>query len=1029
MKLKQGIVVASVVNAVCLGMGYPAQAYTVNAGTIYQQAKLQNQEYFRLLSRYDGAIDLRDSQGNTAYCLALKNNDKATLEFLAQNGANRQHKCVENIVVSRAEEAKASQRKTWQSKKFRTEDRFFNDDRNYLWAGAGVLATGGIIALAASSGGSGSIHDGKIDIDIPIGDEKPVTPSEPKGDLKDTSAAFFKTQEYTNSNFLEGIKAAEAYSHIYSQDEVGNVFGHQAGSDEAIKKIKVGVLDSGVYINKDLSGSVVKKYDINAFSKDASVWGLVASGVKDENGKNKTTEAYVIKKNGLYYLFHLHNDWDAARGQYVTTFEPVMKGDNNWGLSESDMNIALRQVWNASLDQFTLINSGAGNPGENLSGLVLDLNDENAIPSVLNTVGGLNHGTHVAGIIAANKNDQGMHGVAFDNAEILGASWDMSQNIYGTVKKMVDDGATVINNSWGDKFELGSVPPDPELYELLMPDVLDAYTYAAKNKAVWVQSTGNEGYSSPTVTVGLGGLDLSDRGYQKSDIEVPYLAVAALDYDTKTASAPSGYLASYSNACGGAAGYCLAAPGTEVLSTSATNSGHIYMSGTSMATPVVSGSIALLNGYYPWLNAQNIAYLLLETANKDGVYANSAIYGQGALDLEAAVTTPVGDLKLPEKASFDSLSSARLSKLSLSAPLQQKMLKAMPKTVTAFDVLNRPFQYDTNKLMNTTHASNANLRNEVSRMAMGGAKKVVKDEKSGFQFSSESNLNRGGQSGLAVAEVISETDAGTTRFYYAANSKYASMDNVLTTASNPYLAMNEAYGAENTFKLSDASKVKFSIQMGENGLYERDYEQDKHSFNERSYALSGEYSFNMTDYLEVAALGGMLFEDDAMLGMNGTGAFGINDSATYYMGVRAALRLTPEFSILAAYYRGYTQGSDSSMLAMSDLQTESFMLAGEYKFNKTDKVGLSLSSPLSVVKGRASVLYASGRDNASDTIYMQKLTTSLKPAAKEYDLGLYYQGQPKEDVNLMGKIQARFNVDGEKGVTDYIGIVGAGVAF
>ena len=74
-------------------------------------------------------------------------------------------------------------------------------------------------------------------------------------------------------------------------------------------------------------------------------------------------------------------------------------------------------------------------------------------------------------------------------------------------------------------------------------------------------------------------------------------------------------------------------------------------------------------------------------------------------------------------------------------------------------------------------------------------------------------------------------------------------------------------------------------------------------------------------------------------------------------------------------------------------------------------------------------MYAGGRDNYSDTIYMQKLTTSLKPQAKEYDLGVYYQGSPKEDINLMGKVEARFNADGEKGLTDYIGIVGAGVAF
>ena len=50
-------------------------------------------------------------------------------------------------------------------------------------------------------------------------------------------------------------------------------------------------------------------------------------------------------------------------------------------------------------------------------------------------------------------------------------------------------------------------------------------------------------------------------------------------------------------------------------------------------------------------------------------------------------------------------------------------------------------------------------------------------------------------------------------------------------------------------KDSDTSRLKLSLQTGENGLYERDYEQDNHSFTERSYAFSGEYSFNMTDYL------------------------------------------------------------------------------------------------------------------------------------------------------------------------------------
>jgi hypothetical protein len=207
-------------------------------------------------------------------------------------------------------------------------------------------------------------------------------------------------------------------------------------------------------------------------------------------------------------------------------------------------------------------------------------------------------------------------------------------------------------------------------------------------------------------------------------------------------------------------------------------------------------------------------------------------------------------------------------------------------------------------------------------------------------------------------------------------------------------------------------------------MYERDYEQDRHSFDERSYAFGAEYSFNLTDYLEMSTLGGMLYEENAMLGMNGQGGFAIKDGSTYYMGLKTALNLTPNITLLAAYYRGYTRGQDAAMLSISDLQTESFMIAGEYKLNGRDKVGLSLSSPLTVAKGRSTFRYANGRDNYSDTIYMKKLTSSLKPAAKEYDLGLYYLGQPREDLNLTGKVEARFNADGEKGTTDYLGIMG-----
>ena len=143
--------------------------------------------------------------------------------------------------------------------------------------------------------------------------------------------------------------------------------------------------------------------------------------------------------------------------------------------------------------------------------------------------------------------------VAFENGEIVAASWDMGTDISATVKDMVDKGVEVFNNSWGYNAVDGWNAGNAE--ELANTSDAEAYAYAAKNGAVWVQATGNDGYHDAAIHAGLGNVDLSQYGYDgPGEYEAPFLAVAALDYSTKDASAPSGYLAGYSNWCGSASG-------------------------------------------------------------------------------------------------------------------------------------------------------------------------------------------------------------------------------------------------------------------------------------------------------------------------------------------------------------------------------------------------------------------------------------------------------------------------------------------
>ena len=117
-----------------------------------------------------------------------------------------------------------------------------------------------------------------------------------------------------------------------------------------------------------------------------------------------------------------------------------------------------------------------------------------------------------------------------------------------------------------------------------------------------------------------------------SDLQKGWIAAVATD--------AKGVIATWSNRCGNAAAYCLAAPGSNIISTYS-NGAYAMASGTSFAAPAVSGGVALLQQMWPKMTNAQVTSLLFTTANKSGIYANQAIYGQGMMDLEKA-TRPVG---------------------------------------------------------------------------------------------------------------------------------------------------------------------------------------------------------------------------------------------------------------------------------------------------------------------------------------------------------------------------------------------------
>jgi subtilisin family serine protease len=221
------------------------------------------------------------------------------------------------------------------------------------------------------------------------------------------------------------------------------------------------------------------------------------------------------------------------------------------------------------------------------------------------------HGTHVAGIAAAETNNElGIAGVAWDCAVLPGKIIDASgEGDYGAlilaIYWAVDQGAKVINLS------LGGEERDDDLLAALK----DAY----ERNVVIVAAAGNEG-----------GPVLYPAAYDRY-----CLAVAATDYNDNRAD--------FSNM---GPEIDVAAPGIDVLSlyptwdTPAGFAPYAYANGTSMATPHVAGLAALLKSLKPWLTAgevMNIIRYSADDVNADGFPGRDDQIGFGRINAERAL--------------------------------------------------------------------------------------------------------------------------------------------------------------------------------------------------------------------------------------------------------------------------------------------------------------------------------------------------------------------------------------------------------
>lgn len=201
------------------------------------------------------------------------------------------------------------------------------------------------------------------------------------------------------------------------------------------------------------------------------------------------------------------------------------------------------------------------------------------------------HGTHVAGIIGAIRNNgKGIDGVA-DNVRIMGVRCvpdgdERDKDVANAIIYAVDNGAQVINMSFGKSYSWDKEAVDR------------AVKYALSKDVLLVHAAGNDGKNNDTGHNNFPTARFDKAGWFSPKKAKNWIEVGALSWKKGEDAA-----ATFSNY--GAQNVDVFAPGVDIYSTTPDGK-YKNASGTSMASPVTAGVAAMIRSYFPELTAEQV---------------------------------------------------------------------------------------------------------------------------------------------------------------------------------------------------------------------------------------------------------------------------------------------------------------------------------------------------------------------------------------------------------------------------------------
>lgn len=637
------------------------------------------------------------------------------------------------------------------------------------------------------------------------------------------------------------------------------------------------------------------------------------------------------------------------------------------------------------------------------------------------------HATIVAGIAAGNRNDIGTFGVAYEadllNADIFTENQGDERVSSATNAQqaaafnwMIDQGAQVINNSYGtvETHVQFSAPAIQTYSDQTL--IGQAYRNAVDNDAILVWSTGNSEQAEPSLLAAL--------PVYYPELEDLWVAVTAV-------STNSGAIASYANHCGQASDFCIAAPGGDiddggVIAPVNTFLTYGVAAGTSMAAPHVSGGLAvLLEAFGPGtpsnLSPEQIVDLMFATANKNGIYADSSIYGQGLLDLDAATRADAPTLVFPTSSSFASGlqpiqntnvnfgpafgNAATLAFDGLSAGATDQYGRIFSLNLSDF-VTVADARMDSGQIManwNAPQLQSADIfRGASLQFAFGQDMNDTVGERNNLlqeQAGPNGQIDR-----MSFQADVNEYADIAVHYGFNPGSKFGlnasgEFDETVMTANeqsfNPYLdfagqdGISMGFGLDVTEEIAVRSLSFTSFAPDTNPLFGEDNTYD------RAMGSALELVYQAADNLSLSALSGSMVEDERVLGMDSAGGFDMqNGTTTFFAGIGVNYQLSETIKLLGGWQTGWTDAAainDSLFDDFSTIRTDSFTvgIAGESGFQADDSWGFAIHQPMRVTNAQATLSLPVARSDNGDAL-LNTQTVNLTPDGRELNFQGFY---------------------------------------